>query len=215
MASLWLVLSWTLALGFGTPVEASSASYTPGVRVMLISVAIGLMIGWPLLRLSQPATSMPMTQTILDVVVLLALLQVVIWPLRLVTPWTPVRTAALDATLVAWTLLVGALVASAVGSPRPGLRNIVMLGCLAICLAGPALAWLVVALSPAAGLADRVLTIGTLLEIHTLGLGGGTAPSATQWAWIGLVGLAAATTWAGLSFYTRLRQASDDPYGPG
>ena len=38
------------------------------------------MIGWPLLRLSQPAARLPMTQTILDVVVLLALLQVVIWP---------------------------------------------------------------------------------------------------------------------------------------
>ena len=53
LASIWLVVSWAVAIGFRTPVEATSASYTPGVRLMLISAAIGLVIGWPLLRLSQ------------------------------------------------------------------------------------------------------------------------------------------------------------------
>jgi hypothetical protein len=40
LASVWMVVSWLLAIGLRAPVEPSSASYTPGVRLMLISVAI-------------------------------------------------------------------------------------------------------------------------------------------------------------------------------
>ena len=82
----------------------------------------------------------PVRQVLLDLVVLLALVQVVIWPLRLVTPWSPGRTAALDATLTVWAVLAGALVASAAGSPRAGPRNLAMLGCVGMCIIGPVLA---------------------------------------------------------------------------
>ncbi len=36
LTSVWLVASWLLAIGLRAPVEASSASYTPGVRLMLV-----------------------------------------------------------------------------------------------------------------------------------------------------------------------------------
>ena len=42
LASLWLIVSWQVAIGVQAPVEVSSASYTPGVRLMLICVVIGL-----------------------------------------------------------------------------------------------------------------------------------------------------------------------------
>jgi len=71
LASIWLIGSWMLTMGFRTPVHPSSASFTPGVRMMILSVVIGLMIGWPLLRLSQEATRLPIRQTLLDLVVLL------------------------------------------------------------------------------------------------------------------------------------------------
>src|SRR5262245_39320097 len=93
LASIWLISSWIIALGWRTPVQPSSASFTPGVRLMLLCVAIGLLIGWPLLRLSQSRPAYPLKQTMLDLLVLLGLVQVVIWPLRLVTNWTPYRTA--------------------------------------------------------------------------------------------------------------------------
>ena len=166
VASVWLVASWSVAIGFRPPVEASSASYTPGVRLMLISAAIGLVIGWPMLRLSLDTAPYPIKQTVLDLVVLLALVQVVVWPLRLVTPWSPARTAALDATLVAWTVLAGAMVASAVGTRRAGPRNIAIIACMCMCLAGPSLAILMLHIRPLDGFSHRLLQVGPLLEVE-------------------------------------------------
>ena len=200
LASIWLVATWVVAIGVRAPLEVSSASYTPSVRMMLICVAIGLMIGWPLLRSSQAPTPLPIRQTLLDLVVLLALVQVVVWPLRLVTPWPPLRTAAIVATLAAWATLAGAVLASSHGSDRSGPRNLAILACLSMCLAGPAAAWL----SVLAGLPlpESLLRLGPIMEIHVLTLGGG-APAATEhWQWIGLVTLASIAAWSGLSIVT-------------
>ena len=108
------------------PVQPSAASYEPGVRLMLIGLTAGLMIAWPLLRLSQRASRLPARQVVLDLIVLLALVQVVIWPVRLVTTWSTLRTAALDSTLAGWALLAGAIVASATATNRGGPRYIDM-----------------------------------------------------------------------------------------
>lgn len=219
VASVWLVASWSVAIGFRPPVEASSASYTPGVRLMLISAAIGLVIGWPMLRLSLDTAPYPIKQTVLDLVVLLALVQVVVWPLRLVTPWSPARTAALDATLVAWTVLAGAMVASAVGTRRAGPRNIAIIACMCMCLAGPSLAILTLHIRPLDGFSHRLLQVGPLLEVYTLGKGGRTAPHASQWIWIGIVAFAAAATWSALSVMAVVRSRgaarTDTPATPG
>ena len=206
LASVWLVASWLLAIGLRTPIEASSASYTPGVRLMLICLAIGLVIGWPLLRVSQPPMPFPVRQVLLDLVVLLALVQVVIWPLRLVTPWSPARTAALDATLTAWALLAGAFVAAVAGSPRAGPRNLAMLGCAGMCVIGPVLALASVGVPTLERVGQRLARIGPLLEVHTLSSGGGSPPTGEQWAWIGLVGVAAVACWIGLGLAAAARR---------
>ncbi len=205
VASVWLLASWSVAIGFRPPIEALSASYTPGVRLMLISAVIGLVIGWPMLRLSLGTATYPIKQTVLDLVVLLALVQVVVWPVRLVTPWSPARTAALDATLVVWTVLAGAMVASAVGTKRSGPRNIAIFACLCMCLAGPSLAILGLHVRPLDGFSHRLLGVGPLLEVHTLSGGGRTAPRADQWMWIGIVAAAAAATWSVLGVMTTMR----------
>ncbi len=207
MASAWLVLSWVVTIGFGTPLEASSSSYTPGVRIMLICMAIGLMIAWPMLRLSQGASPSPARQTLLDLLVLLALLQVVVWPFRLVTPWTPVRTAAIDATLASWSAVVGALVASAVGSRRAGPRNLAMLACVGLCAGGPAAAWLTVVLSPATDAPTALLHFGPIMEVLDLTGGGGAPPTARQWQRIACVALAAIVAWAVVATVTAMVRA--------
>lgn len=195
-ASMWLIVSWIIALGLRTPVQPSSASYTPGVRLMLLCVTIGLVIGWPLLRLSQSRPWHVFAQTWLDLLVLLGLLQVVIWPLRLVTTWTTWRTAAIDATIVGWLLLAGAIVAAAVASDRRGPRILAMLACVAMCIAGPALAWL--------GLmtgvhASELIGLSPLMAVNTLSEGISTHPSSTQWMWIGLLWFADAVVWIALA----------------
>jgi hypothetical protein len=208
LAAVWVVTSWILSIGLRAPVVVSSESYTPGVRLMLISLAVGLMIGWPMLRMSQSPMPFPVRQVLLDLIVLLALVQVMIWPLRLVTPWSPARTAALDATLTAWALLAGACVASAAGSPRAGPRNLAMLGCVGICVIGPVLALACVGDPTLESLGQRLARIGPLLEVHALSKGGGSPPTGEQWAWIGLVGLAAVACWIGLGLTTAARRRS-------
>lgn len=195
LSALWLIGSWLLAIGLRTPVEPSSASYTPLVKMMLICVAIGLLVAWPLLRLSQQATRRPVGQTILDVVVLLALMQVVIWPLRLVTPWTPLRTAAIDATLSGWTILAGAVVAAAVGSFRPGPRTLAMMACVALCLLGPAAAAIAAMFDINA---VELINLSPVTSIIDLTTAAGSHPSYQQWIGIAVLGGAAMAGWIGL-----------------
>ncbi len=205
LACVWLIGSWLLSIGVQPPIEPSSASYTPGVRMMLVCIGIGLMIGWPLLRLSQSATAHPILQTVLDLTVLLSLIQVVIWPLRLVTPWTVVRTAALDATLVGWTVLGGAVVASAVGSGRNGVRNLAIAACLAMCLLGPALAAIGAIVG---GSAEQLMEIGPLVAVYRLAQGGPAPITSPQWVMIVMPAVAAALAWTALGVVYSARRTS-------
>jgi hypothetical protein len=195
LASLWLVTSWLLAMGVRAPVQASAASYTPGVRIMMVCVAVGMMVAWPLLRLSDPPSGHPIRVVLLDLVVLLALFQVVLWPIRLVTAWTPARTAAIDGTLAGWTGLAAAMVAATVGSARRGPRSLAMAACVAMCVGGPLIAWIggLIGFEPGA-----VARVGPLLEVHALSGGKGAPPTPEQWRWIGLLAAANAAAWSGL-----------------
>lgn len=200
-SSLWLVASWIVAMGLRTPIQPSSASYTPGVRMMLVCVIIGLTIGWPLLRLSQATPRFPIRQVLLDLIVLLALVQIVLWPLRLVTTWSPARTLAVDATIAGWAALAGAIVASAVTTHRAGPRALAMAGCVGLCLLGPALAWV--------GLLTgkdwvQLIELSPLMAVATLTQA--NAPPATQqWVHISLILTAATATWLILMFWAILR----------
>jgi hypothetical protein len=210
LASLWLIASWLLAIGVRTPVQPSSASYTPGVRVMLLCMTIGLMIGWPLLRLSQQATAFPVRQTLLDLIVLVTLSQVVIWPLRLVTPWAASRTAAIDATITGWLLIAGAVVAAAIGTSRRGPRNVAMLACLAICLLGPAFAWVgvITGLDAATGLRTmELIGLSPLVAVRTLGEGGGSPIGEGQWRWIALLAVTDVAVWTALGLFLLARRS--------
>lgn len=213
LACVWLIGSWLLSIGVRPPIEPSSASYTPGVRLMLVCIGVGLMIGWPLLRLSQSATPRPIVQTVLDLTVLVSLIQVVIWPLRLVTPWTVVRTAALDATLVSWTVLGGAVVASAVGSHRRGVRNLAITACLAMCLLGPALAVIGAVVGASA---EQLMDIGPLVAVYRLAQAQGAAAPITgpQWVMIVMPAAAAGLAWTALGAVYSMRRASPQPAEP-
>jgi len=211
LACVWLIGSWLLSIGVKPPVEPSSASYTPGVRLMLVCIGIGLMIGWPLLRLSQSPTARPIVQTVLDLTVLVSLIQVVIWPLRLVTPWTVARTAALDATLVGWTVLSGAVVASAVGSRRNGVRNLAITACLAMCLLGPTLAVIGAIVGSSA---EQLMDIGPLIGVYRLAQGAAAPVTGPQWVMIVMPAAAAGLAWTALGVVYAARRASPQPAEP-
>ncbi|MCA9284625.1 MAG: hypothetical protein KDA22_05400 [Phycisphaerales bacterium] len=192
LASLWLIAAWITAIGLRPPVQPSAATYTPAVRLMLFLVALGLLVVWPLMRLSGPPTKWAVRRTLLDLVVLLALMQVVVWPLRLVTPWSAGRTFLIDATLVSWTMLVGAIVATAL--PRAGASRVVAtMLCAALGFMGSLTAWIGPPLFPwtAADLADGTVDrLGALTSLHRL-TGGGPGP-VDDAEWPALIVLAAA-----------------------
>lgn len=146
LASLWLGVSWLLLIGFRPPVQAQSASYTPGVRLMMLSTVAGITVAWPLVRLSGPMRPRPAIQALLDLAVLLCLVQVVLWPLRLVTPWPPGRAAAIDLCLAGWGLATAAVVAAGSGpGPQASLglrRTVAMVLAVAIAAGVPLVALL-------------------------------------------------------------------------
>lgn len=193
LAAIWLIGSWIAAMGTVTPVHATSASYEPGVQLMLQCVVLGFMIGWPLLRLSQPTKPAPIRQVLLDLLVLLTLLQVVVWLPRLLTNWLVIRTAALDAMLAGWTLLIAAIVAVAVQQNGPTTRTIAMLTCTVLCLLGPLLAWFGLHLS-----LDRpeLVTLGPFMAVRDLTGTGSIPPTPSEWRTIGMVWLIAFGAWA-------------------
>jgi hypothetical protein len=208
LASLWLIGSWFLAIGVRPPIQPSASSYEPGVRLMLLCLTTGLMIGWPLLRLSQSPTPAPLRQTLLDLAVLLAMMQVVIWLLRLVTTWPPLRTLAIDATLAGWAVLAGAIVASAIGSPRSGPRNLAMLACVGLCLLAPILA----VLGVMGGIHSMtLLELSPLLAVRSLGDGGRAPLTFAEWRWIGLLCTAAVLVWLVLVVSTAVVRRRGEP----
>jgi hypothetical protein len=208
ISAFWLLGSWVIAMGWRTPVQISSASYTPNFRLMLLCIVIGLMIGWPMLRLSQRSQGLPMLHTLLDLSVLISLVQVILWPLRLITPWTASRAAAIDATICGWILLAGAVVASAIGTAKAGPRNLAMLVCVGLCLLGPALA----TIGFQTGFNDiELIELSPLIAVRTLTEGGSSQPTPQQWQWIVLLGVAGGLAWSvlGILAMTRRRVRND------
>jgi len=188
LASAWVFLGWVSIFGLRPPVQPQAASYAAGIQMLMVLVGVGIGIAWPLLRLSGRPSRAPLAQSAMDGIALLVLLQVVVWPLRLVTNWTLPRTVALLAAIAASIFLVAALLAIAM--PRRSARTrtawmiLFVLASLlpAVTAAGPLSDWLV-PWSPAAllsrfsepstidpGAADRALLTRAIVGSSLLGL---------------------------------------------
>ena len=173
LSSAWVFVCWVLIFGFRAPVQPQAASYGPSIQLLLIGTGVGVAIGWPLLRLSARPSSAPVAQAAIDGLSVFVLLQVVIWPLRLVTNWTLPRAVAVDTALAATILITGALLAATQGSPTRRTRTVAMM-LAALLTLGPWLALLSVnlvsgtatdveALGPAVADALTALSAPTLL----------------------------------------------------
>ena len=91
---LWLLISWVTNLGAGSP--------EPAARGMMQSVMVGLGLVWPAWRLSQGYNPRGGWQIATDLLLLLLLTQVVLWPLRLLIEWTMAQILMIDAVLTVW-----------------------------------------------------------------------------------------------------------------
>jgi len=96
-----------------TPISGPSA-FSPAARTMLVVIAAGVVILWPMTRLSQLAPARPVVRAVaLDLLVMLGPAQMVIWPLVFLAAWPVKVVAAVSAQLGGWGALVGGIVALA------------------------------------------------------------------------------------------------------
>ena len=135
LASGWVFFSWVLLFGFNPPVQPQAASYSPSIQMLMMLIGVGIAIAWPMLRLSGRPSSMPTAQAALDGLSIFVLLQVVVWPLRLVTSWTLARAIAVDAAIAAAIMLTAGILASTQGSRSQRVRTAGMLVLVLLVLA--------------------------------------------------------------------------------
>lgn len=174
--AFWVVVAWVTTMGVSPPVVPSAASYTPAVRMMFLLVALGLFVAWPLVRLSGPMRRRAVAFTMLDLTVLISLMHVVVWPLRLVTTWPPMRMLAVSTVLATWTILAAAVVAWGIRGDSPWRRLVAMMACLMIAGIGPLWWALAVPAGSELGPFDMPIWGGPLLELHRVGTAAGPLP---------------------------------------
>jgi hypothetical protein len=180
----WFALWWTVFVlasamialaSAGGPRGGSFESFQPALRVLMLVLGTGIALLWPATRLSQEPPEGGLggsaMGTLKDIVVVQIPVQAVLFPLVLLARWPLGVVLALSAHAMAWSLLVGGLIALALSRLRhdatePGDRPWVwMLVFFTIVLAAP------------------------MAEIVLLGAGAtGSAldvPSSIEWWWLG------------------------------
>ncbi len=93
-------------IGFADPRFVQSSA-----RLLILLIAVGLTVLWPMVRLSQASPRKPMTAALVDLVALLAPLAAVLWPVTWLGRWDWRVTAAVLALLAAWGFLLSAVIA--------------------------------------------------------------------------------------------------------
>ncbi len=106
--------------------SAPPSAFSPAARTMLVVIAAGIVVLWPMTRLSQLAPVRPVVRAAaLDLFVMLGPAQMVIWPLVFLADWHVAVVAAVAAQIGGWGALVGGVVAIALvqRSARGGLHG--------------------------------------------------------------------------------------------
>lgn len=147
-------LLWTVFLFVGTSIvfygamsgpSISPELMRPAARLLLILMALGIGVLWPMVRLSQAPDAHPLSGALKDLLVIMIPAQSLIWPQALwwLARWPVDTVLAVACALAAWGLLIGGLIAASLsGSAKPG--------------------------GPEAGTADRPLRLAAWMLVFTL-----------------------------------------------
>ena len=171
--STWLLISWVLVIGLKRPLLPSPETWLPGVRLMLVMAAIGLIVVWPMAAM---ATTRPLStqRTLRETSILLLTAQLIAWPAGLVTTWTMPRTVLIAMTLTGWGFLAGALAAWGRCRTRPGRRVAMMACCLLMAMVAPVVLWFDDSASWMEGFSP-------LSSLWTMASAGNDSPIAQEW----------------------------------
>lgn len=136
LCCLWIAISWLILFGVHPPIQPVAASYSDAVIMMITSTMLGISIAWPLLRTSGRRFTLPLRQTLLDMIVLACAVQVIVWPIRLVSTWSVMQTVLIAGVLCAWIVMFGAIVRFGAASDRAAIRTTMMLLAILIVIVG-------------------------------------------------------------------------------
>lgn len=184
----------------------TSGTYGPAGRIMLMVVAVGATVLWPMVRLSQASPPRPVVGHIAaDAWIVLLPIQIVLWPLVFLANWPLNVVGGVAAVFVVWTALAGGVLAVALAGRRVGefgsqglvWRTIWMLILLVAVLSAPAL--MLGCKSTGVAVPDWLAMLSPITSIGELtgrGMSGPQHPvSGVQWEFILGIGLLAVALW--------------------
>jgi len=188
----------------------STSTYGPAARIMLLVVAAGSAVLWPMVRLSQASPrGSGVRAAMADVVVVLFPMQIMLWPLVMLAQWPAGIVAALALMSTLWVLLTGGVIAlgtsgPCVRSPHErglGERAAWMVVCIVLVAAAPTFA---LARRAAAGPDDPIPKWLAMLSPFTAvpaltgqGFSGPQRPvSPEQWRALALIAAPVAILWS-------------------
>lgn len=177
LALLWtLYLLLTAALMFVVGSAGggmTNATFRPAARLNLVMLVIGLTVLWPALRLCQALPAEGGLRAVRrDLVVLVLPTQALVWPQVWLAQWSLATVAALACVLAGWAVLVGAVLAWALGC---GASQPVRFGERAGVPTGPArVGWMIAVL---------VLVLGGGMAV-LLGLASSAGGGSPRWSWM-------------------------------
>jgi hypothetical protein len=121
-------------------------AYGPAARIMLIVVAIGATVLWPMTRLSQASpTTSPVRAVFVDAIVVLLPILMVLPPTSLLSGWPVLTLMSMASVMIVWVAVTGGLLAIALAGrevdtltdPRVRARSVWMTGFVAIAIGVP------------------------------------------------------------------------------
>ena len=136
IACFWIAGSWVANIGVETPINPIADDYSYGLKMLCSSLLIGIILGWPLMRLAAQPFIRPVRQTALDMAVVMAGVLVTIWPLRLLSSWSIEQTTVITGVLLAWTGFAGGVICLGSSLERPSLRSGLILGSFCLIVLG-------------------------------------------------------------------------------
>ncbi|MSR41114.1 MAG: hypothetical protein EXS10_04345 [Phycisphaerales bacterium] len=113
-------------MGWRPPIQPQAASYGPSLQLFFALLAVGASVAWPLLRLSGPPLP-PIRQSLFDAAVIATMVQLILWPARLLSLWSVERAALLDLACIAVLATTMSLLACCMASTQAWQRAAWML----------------------------------------------------------------------------------------
>lgn len=216
--SLYLMASaLTTLLRVRSLTMPTTEQFAFGCRSMVLMTLIGVALLWPMVRLSQQFPARRGRALAADLLVMLAPVQAVVWPMGLLTHWSLEVTGALAASVGSWALFSAGMLAWAWREDSPAARCGWMLTiALAMVVAPSVLVWWPGAWSE--GGRQLLMYSSPLTSAWAItGAPSGLAPAMQWWEWalIAVPGALGAALWLGGLRLALPRAAGYSVVGPG